>query len=49
MAVGSKHYLPNGREHKGPMHKNAAGKPMSGAKHTSSSKLLVHKKPRAKK
>jgi hypothetical protein len=49
MAVGSRHYLPNGKEHKGPMHKDASGKPMSGAKHTASSKFLTHRKPMAKK
>jgi hypothetical protein len=49
MAVGSKHYLPNGKEHKGPIHKDASGKPMSGAKHTASSKFLSHRKPMAAK
>ena len=39
---GVKHYLKNGTEHKGPMHKTK-GIPMTGAKHTLSSKLLVHK------
>jgi len=39
---GVKHYLKNGTEHKGPMHKTK-GIPMTGAKHTASSKLLVHK------
>tara|TARA_R110000782_G_scaffold82167_3_gene161651 strand:- start:304 stop:459 length:156 start_codon:yes stop_codon:yes gene_type:complete len=48
MAMTSKHYLPNGKEHKGPMHKDASGKPMTGAKHTASSKMLTHKKPSAK-
>jgi len=42
MAAGMKHYLPNGKEYKGPTHK-ANGKLMTGAKHTSSSKNLGHK------
>jgi hypothetical protein len=45
MAAGVKHYFANGREHKGPMHKDANGKAMSGAKHTAASKFLTHKKP----
>ena len=49
MAAGVKHYFANGREHKGPMHKDANGKPMSGAKHTASSKFLTHSQPMAKK
>jgi hypothetical protein len=49
MAVGSKHYLPNGKEHKGPMHKDANGRPMSGAKHTASSKMLTHSRPALKR
>jgi len=44
MAKGVKHYFKNGKEHKGPTHKNAKGKVMSGAKHTDSSKFLVHMK-----
>jgi hypothetical protein len=44
MAAGVKHYFKNGKEHKGATHKNAKGQLMSGAKHTTSSKLLVHKK-----
>ena len=44
MAAGVKHYFKNGKEHKGATHKNAKGQLMSGAKHTSSSKLLVHNK-----
>ena len=49
MAAGVKHYLPNGKEHKGPTHKDAKGKLMSGAKHTSSSKFLSHKPKRKTK
>ena len=40
---GVKHYLKNGTEHKGAMHKSN-GIPMTGAKHTKSSKDLFHKK-----
>ena len=42
MAKGIKHYFKNGKEHKGATHKDAKGKVMSGAKHTATSKLLVH-------
>ena len=52
MAKGGKHYFKNGKEHKGATHKDAKGKVMSGAKHTASSKYLVHRKdlsPTAKK
>jgi hypothetical protein len=52
MAKGVKHYFKNGKEHKGATHKDAKGKVMSGAKHTASSKYLVHRKdlsPTAKK
>ena len=49
---GVKHYLKNGTEYKGAIHKTN-GKAMTGAKHTASSKPLVHKsglaKPKAKK
>jgi hypothetical protein len=44
MAAGVKHYFKDGKEYKGPTHKDAKGKLMSGAKHTASSKHLVHKK-----
>jgi hypothetical protein len=44
MAKGVKHYFKNGKEHKGSTHKDAKGNVMSGAKHTASSKFLVHKK-----
>jgi len=38
---GVKHYLKNGTEYKGAIHKTA-GKAMTGAKHTPSSKPLFH-------
>jgi len=44
MAAGVKHYFKNGKEHKGATHKDAKGKVMSGARHTASSKFLVHMK-----
>jgi len=44
MAKGVKHYFKNGKEHQGATHKDAKGKVMSGAKHTASSKFLVHMK-----
>jgi hypothetical protein len=47
MAATSKHYLPSGKEYKGPVHK-AGGKPMTGAKHTAASKTLKHTKPKVK-
>tara|TARA_B110000483_G_C17926101_1_gene438826 strand:- start:387 stop:548 length:162 start_codon:yes stop_codon:yes gene_type:complete len=40
---GVKHYLKNGTEHKGAMHKSN-GMAMTGSKHTKSSKDLFHKK-----
>jgi len=49
MGATSKHYLPNGKEYKGPTHKDAKGKIMSGAKHTKNSQFLVHKKPTIKR
>ena len=49
MGAKSKHYLPNGKEYKGPTHKDAKEKIMSGATHTKNSKFLVHKKPTIKK
>jgi len=44
MGKGLKHYFKTGKEHKGATHKDAKGKVMSGAKHTASSKFLVHMK-----
>ena len=37
-----KHYFKNGKEYKGKTHKDAKGKLMSGAKHSKTSKYLVH-------
>lgn len=45
MGASSKHYLPNGKEHKGPVHTNN-GQVMTGAKHSESSKNLSHTKPK---
>jgi hypothetical protein len=42
MAKGVKHYFRDGTEHKGAMHKDAKGRPMSGARHTKNSKYLYH-------
>jgi hypothetical protein len=47
MAKSSKHYLANGKEYKGAFHK-MDGKPMTGAKHTASSKVLKHTQPKKK-
>lgn len=47
MAKGVKHYLPSGKEYKGAVHKTN-GKPMTGAKHSASSKVLKHTKPKKK-
>ena len=44
MGANAKHYLPNGKEYKGPTHKDAKGKVMTGIKHTKNSKYLSHKK-----
>jgi len=44
MAKGVKHYFKNGKEHTGATHKDAKGRVMSGARHTASSKFLVHMK-----
>ena len=43
MAKGMKHYLKNGTEHKGATH-TTNGMAMTGAKHTSTSKDLFHRK-----
>jgi hypothetical protein len=42
MPMGVKHYLKNGKEHKGKLHKMKNGQLHSGATHTSSSKRLYH-------
>lgn len=47
MAKTSKHYLPNGKLYTGPIHK-MGGQIHTGATHTSSSKVVVHKKPKKK-
>jgi hypothetical protein len=47
MAKGVKHYLPNGKVYKGPMHK-MNGQLHTGAKHSASSKVLKHAKPKKK-
>ena len=49
MAKDAKHYLPNGKEYKGPTHKMKDGSLHTGVKHTASSKVLSHKKPKRKK
>lgn len=44
---GVPHYLPNGKLHTGATHK--AGKTlMTGEKHTKTSKVLTHTKPKSK-
>jgi hypothetical protein len=48
MSKTSKHYLPNGKEYKGAVHK-MNGQVHSGAKHTAASKVLTHRKPKVKK
>ena len=46
MAKNQKHFLPDGREHKGATHKDKEGKLMSGKTHTKSSKYLKHTRPK---
>lgn len=48
MGAAQKHYLPNGKEYKGPTHKTGSML-MTGAKHTATSQKLSHTKPKAKK
>jgi hypothetical protein len=48
MGASQKHYLPNGKEYKGPTHK-AGSMLMTGAKHTAESKKLTHTPPKPKK
>ena len=43
MAKSSKHYLANGKEYKGAIHK-MDGQVHTGAKHSASSKVLKHSK-----
>lgn len=45
MSKTSKHYLKNGKEYKGPIHK-MNGQIHTGAKHTAASKVLTHRKPK---
>jgi hypothetical protein len=47
MAKGVKHYLPNGKEYKGAIAQNER-KVHTGAKHSPSSKVLKHTKPKKK-
>jgi hypothetical protein len=47
MAKGVKHYLPNGKEYKGAVHK-MNGQVHTGAKHSPLSKVLKHTKPKKK-
>lgn len=48
MSKTSKHYLPNGKEYKGAIHK-MNGQLHTGIKHTASSKVVTHTKPKKKK
>lgn len=48
MSASSKHYLKNGKEYKGAVHK-MNGQIHTGAKHTASSKVVTHKKPKKAK
>ena len=48
MSKSSTHYLPDGKVYKGGVHK-AAGKLMTGAKHTATSKMLSHTPMKKKK
>ena len=43
MGAKSKHYLPNGKEYKGPTHKDAKWKHYVRCIHTKNSQILVHK------
>jgi len=47
MAKAAKHYLPSGKEYTGPTHKMPDGSLHTGAKHTKSSQVLSHKKPKS--
>lgn len=49
MSKTAKHYLPSGKEYKGPTHKMAGGSLHSGATHTSKSQKLSHTAPKSKK
>jgi predicted component of type VI protein secretion system len=47
MITSHKYYLPDGKIYNGPVHK-MGGKSMTGAKHTSSSKIVKITKPKGK-
>lgn len=48
MSKTAKHYLPNGKEYKGPTHK-MGGQLHTGAKHFEKSQKLSHSAPKKKK
>ena len=48
MSKTSKHYLKSGKEYKGAVHK-MNGQIHTGAKHTASSKVVTHSKPKKAK
>jgi hypothetical protein len=47
MGKSSKHYLPNGKEYMGATHK-MDGQVHTGVKHSATSKVLKHTKPKKK-
>lgn len=48
MSKSQTHYLPDGKVYKGETHK-AGSVLMTGAKHTATSKVLTHTRPKKKK
>ncbi len=48
MSKTSKHYLPNGKEYTGPIHKMGS-QVHTGAKHSTTSKVLTHTPPKTAK
>lgn len=48
MSKSAKHYLPNGKEYSGPLHKMGAAL-HTGAKHSAKSQKLTHTPPKGKK
>lgn len=48
MSKSAKHFLPNGKEYTGPMHKMGT-ELHTGAKHSAKSQKLSHTPPKAKK
>lgn len=48
MSKSAKHYLPNGKEYTGPMHKMGS-ELHTGAKHSVKSQKLTHTPPKVKK